>query len=218
MRTFISALLILGLLASPALVLAKNGGQSGSSNGIGGSGGAGHSGSGNSGNGVGNQGGGNQGSNGTNAGNTGTHGGSHGGHGGDGGHGGNGGDKGGRGSDGSGSPAAGSLSVPSAVGTGANPALIGSGDGDYEYVNGTRFLTGAQAFTYDVFQYCANQQGGLVTLGQLREDGSFTYYAFIDHAPSKLEACMERAGFFFETRPASTRTDGQPIYRGQEQP
>jgi hypothetical protein len=62
---------------------------------------------------------------------------------------------------------------------------------------GTRFLTPAQEYTWDVFKMCEAHQPGLVSLGQLRVDGSFTYSIYIDLAAHNLQSCMAPYGFRF---------------------
>ena len=91
-------------------------------------------------------------------------------------------------------------SAPSGSPGSQGASSIGTGYGYWGYKkSGSRFLNPGQEYTYDVFNYCAVQQPGLVSLGQLRVDGSFTYTIYIDHAQGNLQRCMIPFGFRFES-------------------
>jgi hypothetical protein len=113
------------------------------------------------------------------------HGGNGGNHGGNGGNGGNGGDGGhGGGMSGGGStPSTPSVSAPSSAGTPSTAGVSAGVSNDGWSDN--------QAQTLADFRAC--DQGGLVSLGQVRQDGSFTY-GTIEYVEPYFVSCMRNLG------------------------
>lgn len=190
MKRFLGIVLIAAMVLVPASAFAAPGNSgNGGNNGGGSSGGSGSSnGTSNSG-GVGGGGGSNSGAGGGNGGQ-----GSSGGHGGgesQGGGSSSGGASGSAGSSGSGGSDGGS--------SGDNHTIV---QGDLVKPGqraGTYFLTPAQEYTWDVFRACKDAQNLMVTLGQLKTNGGFSFtYSGTNHNMRYLIACMERYGFVFE--------------------